>query len=271
MKLKADLEANGGDDPLRKARPRRVDSNVVKESEDLAENADSAAAAATALEYLDDDARHAAVFAALWLRGHVEKDAAVRIVADHLRERGHVSFQRLRTDGQLYATVLGAVERAVKLGVLDRPRRGHVRAIKTAQAMTTDDWRNALVSILDGEPIEREDAIRRAAEWARNNMGVEFERLRTDGHIATGLRSAINSAIRRGDVVRYGATHLARASVPPVIAEQVEPYRPGIDGTFNPPPPRLQPIEHHTEPRVVDADKPGAPSGRRDQASSARY
>lgn len=42
-------------------------------------------------------------------------------------------------------------------------------------------------------------------------MGLAFTRLRSDGHIAEGLRSAINSAIRRGEVVRHNATRIARA------------------------------------------------------------
>ncbi len=213
-------------------------------------------AAGTMFDEVDSDTRHAHVFSALWRRGPLEKDAAVRLVAEHLREAGHVTYQRLRADGQLYLDLLAAVESAVKAGVLDRPRRGHVRAVKSAQTMTADDWRYALVSRLDGEPVERDDAIRHAAEWACDNMGVTFERLRADGHIVTGLRSAINSAVRRGEVVRHGATHIARAAVAPVVTEDVEPYRPGIDGTFNPPPPRLPEIEHRSDPRVVDGDKP---------------
>ncbi|KAB2908720.1 MAG: hypothetical protein F9K40_04185 [Kofleriaceae bacterium] len=226
------------------------------DTDESGKNGSGSRVAAAALEDLDDEARHAAVFAALWPHGPTEKDAAVRVVAEHLRDAGNVSYQRLRADGPLYAAVLGAIEAAAKAGVLDRPRRGYVRAIKDPQTMTADDWRHALVTSLDGEPVEREVAIRCAAEWARENLGVAFERLRTDGHIVVGLRSAINSAIRRGEVVRHGATHIARAAVTLVTAENVEPYRPGIDGTFNPPPPRLRSIEHRSEPRVVDGDKP---------------
>ncbi len=185
-------------------------------------------------EELDQDARHAAVFAALWPRGPLEKDLAVRAVAEHLRDAGAVSYQRLRADGPLYATVREAIESSVKAGVLDRPRRGYVRATKNAQDMNADDWRHALVASLDDDPVEREDAIRRAAEWARTNLGVEFERLRADGHIASRLRSAINSAIRRGEVVRHGATRIVRAAAAP----------------------RLEPIDQLCIPRDVDGDRP---------------
>lgn len=173
----------------------------------------STSTATTALADLDKKQLHYAVFMALWPHGPLEKDAAVRKVAEHLRERGLVAYQRLRTDGRLYAELLDAVESAVKAGLLDRPRRGCVRAVKVhAQAFTTEDWRYALITNLDGEPTDREDAIRAAAEWARENLGLHFARLRRDGKIVQGLRSAINSAIRRGEVVRHDARRISRGT-----------------------------------------------------------
>lgn len=152
------------------------------------------------------------VFAALWPRGPLEKDEAVRLVAEHLREAGYVQFQRLRSDGPLYAQCLEYVESAVKAGRLERPKRGQVRACKhDATTFTADDWRHALLASLGTDPTHREDAIRVAAEWARDNLGLEFSRLRSDGHIVEGLRSAINSAIRRGEVTRHDATRISRA------------------------------------------------------------
>jgi type I restriction enzyme S subunit len=152
------------------------------------------------------------VFAALWTLGPLEKDEAVRRVADHLRQAGYIRFERLRTDGPLFGQLIDAIESAVKAGRLDRPKRGHVRACKTdATAYTADDWRHALVASLGIEPTDRDEAIRAAAEWARDNLGLEFTRLRGDGHIVEGLRSALNSAIRRGDVIRHDATHISRA------------------------------------------------------------
>lgn len=161
---------------------------------------------------LDRDQLRDAVFVALWPHGPLVKSAAVRRVAEHLREAGLVAYQRLRTDGPLYAELLHAIESAVKARVLDRPRRGYVRAVKTdAQAFTAEDWRHALLASLDSEPADREDAIRAATEWARENMGLSVARLRRDGRVVQSLRSAINSAIRRGEVVRHGAKRLSRA------------------------------------------------------------
>ncbi len=123
-----------------------------------------------------------------------------------------MDYQRLRADGPLYNQILAALEVAAKAGRLDRPKRGYVRACKTdATAYRVDDWRHALMASLGTEPVDRDDAIRAAAEWARDNLGLEFTRLRSDGHIAEGLRSAVNSAIRRGEVIRHNATQISRA------------------------------------------------------------
>jgi hypothetical protein len=59
--------------------------------------------------------------------------------------------------------------------------------------------------------VDRE-AILRAAEWARDNMGLEFQRLRSGGVIESGIRSAMNSAIRRGDIERIDKSRIQRRS-----------------------------------------------------------
>ncbi|MBP9167699.1 MAG: restriction endonuclease subunit S [Kofleriaceae bacterium] len=153
---------------------------------------------------------------ALWRRGPLDKDDAIRAVADHLRAAGQVDFQRLRSDGPLYTQLAAALDLAVKAGHLDRPRRGTVRACRPDPAdYTPDDWRAALLAVLTPTPTDRDHALRAAADWARDTCGLAFERLRSDGHILTALRSALNSAIRRGEVVRHGADRLARAPAPP--------------------------------------------------------
>lgn len=162
---------------------------------------------------VDSDTLHDKVFDALWTLGPLEKEEAVRRVADYLRRAGHIAFERLRADGPLFGQVLDAIEAAVRVGRLDRPRRGYVRACKPdAPEYTADDWRHALVASLAAHPTDRDDALRTAAEWARDNLGLAFARLRADGQIAEGLRSALNSAIRRGEVIRHDATHISRAA-----------------------------------------------------------
>lgn len=171
-----------------------------------------ARAVSTDLNDLDPGTLLDQVFAALWTLGPLEKDEAVRWAADHLREGGHVQFERLRSDGPLFSALLEAVESAVKAGRLDRPRRGYVRACKPDPSdYTPDDWRHALLASLGPDPVDRDDALRAAAEWARDNLGLVFTRLRADGQILEGLRSALNSAIRRGEVLRHDARRISRA------------------------------------------------------------
>jgi type I restriction enzyme S subunit len=173
---------------------------------------DSARAVSKDINTMGDEVLLDEVFEALWTLGPLEKDDAVRRVADHLRQKGYVQFERLRADGPLFCQVLEAIETAVKAGRLDRPKRGYVRACRIdAATYIADDWRHALVASLSTEPTDRDEAIRASADWARDNLGLEFTRLRGDGHIVDGLRSAINSAIRRGEVIRHDATHISRA------------------------------------------------------------
>lgn len=160
---------------------------------------------------VDPDLLHDAIFEALWTIGPLKLDVAVRKIAEHLGELGHADFQRLRIGGPLHAQILAAIETAVTAGHLDQPRPGYVRARKPdATTYTADDWRHALVASLGPNPIDRDAAILQAAEWARENFGLDFTRLRADGHIAQGLRSAINSAIRRQQIIRHDAKRISR-------------------------------------------------------------
>ncbi len=169
------------------------------------------------------DTLHQAVFAALWTHGPMEKDDAIRKVADYLRDNSYVKFQRLRSDGPLYVELLELIESAVKKGLLDRPKRGRVRACKSdAMDYSPDDWRHALVNSLGTEPTDRDEAIRAAAEWAREILGLEYARLRADGHIVENLRSAINSAIRRGDVTRIDPKRISRTEHSESVGPQPE-------------------------------------------------
>lgn len=205
------------------------------------------------------DEVQAEVFAALWMKGALGKDEAVRVCAARFRERGWLTYKRLRVDGADYARALELVEGAIKAGVLERPGRGLVRAGKPdAAAYTRDDWRAVLLASLGPAPIDREAAIRDAAAWARDELGLAFTRLRADGDIVQGLRTAINSAIRRGEVQRHGAA-IARAAQAPALEappSDTPPDEPADDAGSQvegavPEPPRAI-IETLTEPRHFD-------------------
>lgn len=169
--------------------------------------------ASPGLPEIDDDTLYDDVFTALWSVGPVAKEDAARRVAEHLRAAGRIHFDHLHPNTPLHTQLLAAIDSAVAANHLDRPLPNHVRAIKPDPASyTPDDWQHILLTTLPSTRTDRETAIRTAAEYARDNLGLRFSRLRSDGHIVQALRSAITTAIRRGDVLRHGSTHISRVA-----------------------------------------------------------
>lgn len=148
--------------------------------------------------------------------------------------RGHplaveIASATVLARGPLYAQLADAIDAAVKAGHLDRPTRGAVRACKPdPTAYTTDDWRHALLAVL-GPPTDREDALRAAADWARGHCGLGFTRLRADGHIMTGLRSALSSAIRAKLITRIDATREEQEFHRPALLAEEDEQRAAAD------------------------------------------
>jgi hypothetical protein len=142
-----------------------------------------------------------AVWSALLGRGPLEKEEAIRSAAQSLRDQGLASFQRLRKGGPLWEAIASAIDRGVRDGSFDRPRRGYVRALlPDARDYSPEIWRRCLLDSLDHAAVEEDQALRAAAEWARESLGLEFERLREDGVILRGLRVALQMAVRKGEI-----------------------------------------------------------------------
>jgi hypothetical protein len=55
---------------------------------------------------------------------------------------------------------------------------------------------------LDHAALEEQEALRMAAELARESHELAFERLHEDGEILRGLRAALDEAVRNGEVRR---------------------------------------------------------------------
>jgi hypothetical protein len=143
------------------------------------------------------------VWESLFGRGSREKDEAIRSAAEELRTQGLAVFKRLRQDGQLYGAIAAAVERGVREESLDRPRRGFVRAVlRDPKSYEVEDWRRCLLEVVGAEPIDVDTALRAAAEWARDAMGLEYQRLREDGIILTRMHEALKQEVRSGGLVR---------------------------------------------------------------------
>jgi len=151
------------------------------------------------------DERASVVWQRLLGLGVLSKGDAVRKVAHGLREDGRADFRRLDSSGPLYIAVLDAIERGVRFGLLDRPGRGLVRAV-LAEARDYPDrlWRRCILASLGGAFVSREEAVRRAASWAVENLGLRHHHPRTGGRVDEGLRRALDVVIRRGRVVRQG-------------------------------------------------------------------
>lgn len=153
-----------------------------------------------------------AVWDILFGRGFLERDEAIRTVAEALRERGLARFQRLRRGGALYQAIEAALARGLRAGDFDRPQRGKVRAVlRNPRDYPPETWSFCLLESFDHHAVEGGEAIRAAAEWARQNLGLEYGRLREDGVILRGLRAALEQAIRRGKLKRIGRDRIQRA------------------------------------------------------------
>lgn len=153
-----------------------------------------------------------AVWHALVGRGAMDDDDAVRTVAETLREMGQVEYERLRRDGSLWSEIQEAIRFCIDEATMDRPQRRTIRAIiAKADDFDAGDWRNCLIAGIGDETISREEAMRAAFVVARMDYGLAAKRLRSGGKVDKALRSAINSAIRRGLIVRVGANDLQRA------------------------------------------------------------
>lgn len=151
---------------------------------------------------------------ALFGQGMLEKDVAIRTVADELRNLDLARFKRLRQDGPLYGAIAAAIEKGVREGSFDRPRRGCVRAVlHDPKEYTSADWQRCLLAVIGPESADIDATLRAAAEWARDIMGLEYERLREDGGILTGLREALENEVRAGRIVRRGGRVRRDASV----------------------------------------------------------
>lgn len=143
------------------------------------------------------------VWDTLFGSGALEKDEAIRTAAEGLRDQGFARFKRLRQDGPLYREITAAIEKGVREGWLDRPRRGSVRAVRRdPKEYAIEDWQRCLLAVIGPEPADIEATLRAAAEWARETLGLEFVRLREDGTVLTGLREALEETVREKRVVR---------------------------------------------------------------------
>jgi hypothetical protein len=157
------------------------------------------------IEVRDADERASLVWLQLLGSGVQSKDECVRKAALGLRKDGRADFRRLDSSGPLYEAILDSIKHGVRTGLLDRPSRGYVRAVlESAQEYPDWLWQLCILGSLDREFVSRDDAVRKAARWAVDNVGLRHRNLRNGGKVDDGLRRALTGAIRQGKVLKQG-------------------------------------------------------------------
>lgn len=212
---------------------------------------------------IEDDHLAEIAWEALIGLGPQTRDDAARTVAHEMRERGVAHFQRLRRDGALYLRVQKLLKRWATRGEdFDRPRRGMIRAIlPDASEYTRDIWRTCLLESLPEERVERETAVRAAAQYAVEYYGLGHKRLVSGGRVDRGVRSAINSAIRQGLVGRHGVAFIEKSAAGSLVRS-----RPGEDERE----PAVKTVEEETQTEVGNnVVVPGKEAARMDTAALA--
>lgn len=162
-----------------------------------------------AFEDLDLEDQAYAVWEALVGAGALPRDEAIREAAITLRNDGVLGYERLRRDGKLYRGLDMALRHAQQLELIDKPERGEVRAVvRDLDDLSREEWRSCLVMVLEEGDLHREDAMREALTFARDIYGVQAKRIVKGGRAEAALKSAINSAIRRGEIEKVGSRRL---------------------------------------------------------------
>ena len=153
-------------------------------------------------------------------RGAMPWDPAIRAAAAGLRDKGLLEFTELSDTSPAYDVIRDLIEKELRsdLPLFDRGDecRGQVRAIVSGpDSITRACWREFILSVVGAQPMDRDEVIRLAAERARTLVGLFFQRLRDDDVIATAIKSALNGAVRRGQLLRVGVACVVRADDPP--------------------------------------------------------
>ena len=159
----------------------------------------------------DPSAQAQMVWEVLFGLGHLRKDEAVRTAARELRARKRLDFGRLDSAGSIHAAIAKAIDRGIREGLIDRPRYKFVRAIQQdAKDYAVSLWKECLLNSLDDNVTRREDAVRQAASWAVENLGLDHQKLRSGGSVDRGLRKAIARCLREGSIRQHGRDMIQR-------------------------------------------------------------
>jgi hypothetical protein len=174
---------------------------------------------------LEPEAQELALWSALIGEGPVDLEQAIRLCAERLRLQGFLNYQVLRQDGRVHQALEERLLSARRnTSLFDRPKSGFVRAVQeNLDELSAEQWRDCVMGALEvGARVDRDQAVRQGFEYALEVYGVQAQRLRGGGRADQALRSAINSSIRQGYLIRDGAAYLVR------VAEEAGPTLRGV-------------------------------------------
>jgi ADP-ribosyl-[dinitrogen reductase] hydrolase len=151
-------------------------------------------------------------------KGALPWDQAIRTAARGLRDRGLLVFAHLHDTSPAYDAIRDVIEKELRAEVplFDRGDqvRGQVRAIVSGpDVIRPDAWRCFLLDAIGSEPITTDEAVRLTAERARDQVGLFFHGLRSDGVVSSAIHGAIVDALGLGELVAGADGRLARSSV----------------------------------------------------------
>jgi hypothetical protein len=138
----------------------------------------------------------------------VAMDLSSRALYEKGLIRSRASSLGTRTGDLLYA----AINTAVDYGFLDTPRQGYYRAVLTnPEDYEPKDWRMCLFNSIEDETIGRDEAVKRAARWARKNVGLQYTDLDQKSIVWKELDKAIDRSIKDKEIkqtVFYGVVKI---------------------------------------------------------------
>lgn len=165
----------------------------------------------TSIDSLED--RVGLAWGVLLGAGPLAMSDAIRFVASRFRELGLAFYERLRSTSLLYQAISTAIHEGIKLNHFDCPTDGEVRALQPL-AVHFDDilWDTCLVTSLGNDYTAQEDAVRFAADWANDMVGLEFKFIQREGRIEIGLLGAIARLVNRGVVEQDSRGYVRRVA-----------------------------------------------------------
>ncbi|MBI5479920.1 MAG: PilZ domain-containing protein [Deltaproteobacteria bacterium] len=184
------------------------------QSEQETDDADSETDEDEAKPFLEqsEEEQEESVWEYLLGRGPLRKEEAIRIAAAALG--ADLPDQAGAKEGSpIWCGVDAAIARAVRHERFDRPARMKVRAVSPAlDTYTSRLWQMCVLGAISEAPIDEEAAVIVVAYWAREMVGLDMQRFRSDGKVAGAIREVIKAALDANLLERVGRYRLRRTA-----------------------------------------------------------